>query len=51
MAQIRKRRKNICTCGKRMIIVYDDCIFCGGDEYYECPKCGKIYDSETGERL
>jgi len=40
----RKRRKDVCKCGKKLILNYDDCVYCGGGEHYECNKCGRIYD-------
>ena len=48
----RKTPKNICPkCRKRMVIEYNECPFCGGGEYYECPNCWKNYDINTGEEL
>jgi hypothetical protein len=42
-----KRPKNICECGRKMQKCIEDCVFCGGEEYYGCPdwkKCGRMYD-------
>ena len=48
----KRRQKNICPhCRKKMRISYDECIFCGGGEYYECPRCLGYYDITTGEEL
>ena len=48
----RKKRKDICyNCKCKMKVQYEDCPFCGGGEYYECPKCMRIFDLETGEEL
>ncbi len=42
----RPRCKNICICGRKMEKQHDDCLFCGGGEFYVCPSliCGKMYD-------
>ncbi len=48
----RPRRKNICTCGRKMNKYIDDCVHCGGEEYYECPslKCAKMF-ALNGEEI
>lgn len=48
----KPRCKNICTCGRKMNKVYEDCSFCGGEEYYECPsiKCAKMF-ALNGEEI
>ncbi len=47
----RKRPKNICKCGKKMRKEYDDCMCCGGVEYYQCEnqKCYAMYDLKGNE--
>lgn len=44
--KLKKRPKNICICGKKMKKYIEDCVFCGGSEYYQCDdsKCYKMYD-------
>lgn len=49
----RKRPKNICVCGRKMLKYIEDCVICGGDEYYACPdwyNCGKEYN-KNGEEM
>lgn len=46
----RKRRKDVCKYDrKKLYLDYTDCPFCGGDEYYTCPKCGRQYDLDGKE--
>lgn len=49
----KKRPKNICKCGKKLEKQWDECINCGGVEFYSCPdldNCGKEY-TLNGEEL
>jgi len=46
-----KRRKNICLrCKSKMQKEFEECMLCGGGEYYECKKCQRIFDM-TGEEI
>jgi len=48
----KKRAKNICPdCHKKMKKDYEECMNCGGSEFYYCSYCGKTYDTETGKEL
>ncbi len=44
-SKLKKRPKNICICGRKMEKYIEDCVLCGGEEYYNCPSilCGKMY--------
>lgn len=48
----RKRRKNICICGKKMYLTCEGCPVCGGEEYYQCPniECFRMFDL-NGEEI
>ena len=50
MARKRKKTFNCTYCGIALVDTWNECVFCGCQEYLECPQCNQPYDI-YGEEL